>query len=187
MSYRYPHPVYPSTAPATNGRGDETSRGGHGHHPQQAQQQAASTASANNNGNNNSAAEPFNDVDGREGATSPSQIELSHRDEVTNMGCTCKKTKCLKLYCQCFAVKIFCGSNCRCLVCFNTTKHEKQRKDAMRSILSRNPTAFDTKFSKTKERKTKEQQLVLAHKLGCKCRKSACMKKVSQSTEVDRK
>lgn len=39
-----------------------------------------------------------------EGATSPSQIEDFHKEEVATMGCTCKKTKCLKLYCQCFAV-----------------------------------------------------------------------------------
>lgn len=204
MSYRYPHPVYtPNVAalPAPNGnsRGviplagmDEKSRGLQGH-PQQQHQHQPPSLSANNGTNGNAAQDSFHeanngnnndstnnnsnnsDVDGREGATSPSQIELSHRDEVTNMGCTCKKTKCLKLYCQCFAVKIYCGGNCRCLVCFNTTKHEKQRKDAMRSILSRNPTAFDTKFSKSDKRKTKEQQL--SHKLGCKCRKSACMKK----------
>jgi hypothetical protein len=126
----------------------------------------------------------FNDVDGREGATSPSQIESSHREEVTTMGCTCKKTKCLKLYCQCFAVKIYCGGNCRCLVCHNTLKYEKERKDAIRNILSRNPSAFDTKFKKTSAEESKSSSLEpavaaipLAHKLGCKCRKSACMKK----------
>jgi hypothetical protein len=127
----------------------------------------------------------FNDVDGREGATSPSQIESSHREEVTTMGCTCKKTKCLKLYCQCFAVKIYCGGNCRCLVCHNTLKYEKERKDAIRNILSRNPSAFDTKFKKTsaaEESKSSSLEptvasIPLAHKLGCKCRKSACMKK----------
>lgn len=125
------------------------------------------------------------DIDGREGATSPSQIETHHRDEVEHMGCTCKKTKCLKLYCQCFGVKIYCGVNCRCLTCFNNIKHEKQRKEAMRSILSRNPTAFDTKFKKTGQSVSvvassiaPENPRVLAHKLGCKCRKSNCMKKV---------
>jgi hypothetical protein len=125
--------------------------------------------------------ERFNDVDGREGATSPSQIESSHREEVTTMGCTCKKTKCLKLYCQCFAVKIYCGGNCRCLVCHNTLKYEKERKDAIRNILSRNPSAFDTKFKRTLAEESKssslEPAIPLAHKLGCKCRKSACMKK----------
>jgi hypothetical protein len=120
--------------------------------------------------------ERVNDVDGREGATSPSQIESSHREEVTTMGCTCKKTKCLKLYCQCFAVKIYCAGNCRCLVCHNTVKFDKERKDAIRNILSRNPSAFDTKFKRTLPNKTIPDRM-LSHKLGCKCRKSACMKK----------
>ncbi|CAJ1953402.1 unnamed protein product [Cylindrotheca closterium] len=125
-------------------------------------------------------------LDDREGATSPSQIETSHREEVTTMGCTCKKTKCLKLYCQCFAVKIYCGSNCRCLGCCNTQAYEKDRKEAIRNILARNPTAFDTKFKKTSDGQIIIDKAVpapapldrsLAHKLGCKCRKSACVKK----------
>lgn len=119
-----------------------------------------------------------NDVDGREGATSPSQIEISHRDEVQHMGCTCKKTHCLKLYCQCFGVKLYCGGNCRCFSCQNTRRYEKQRKEAMRAILSRNPNAFDTKFKKVPEAAV-ETSRPLTHKIGCKCRKSACMKKVS--------
>jgi len=116
---------------------------------------------------------PLTDLN-REGATSPSQIESSHREEVTTMGCTCKKTKCLKLYCQCFAVKIYCGANCRCTVCQNTEDFEKERQAAIRSILSRNPQAFDTKFKKSTPDKTAVE---LSHKLGCKCRKSSCMKK----------
>jgi hypothetical protein len=67
------------------------------------------------------------------------------------------------------------------LVCKNTPKFEKERKDAIRNILARNPTAFDTKFKKSAggrvvatRNKTNPE---LAHKLGCKCRKSACMKK----------
>jgi len=139
----------------------------------------------------------------REGATSPTQIELSHRDEVQHMGCTCKKTRCLKLYCQCFGVKLFCGGNCRCVECFNTRRHEKQRKEAMRSILLRNPGAFDTKFRKTAQNAPGTGDTApsavtttavaptegpggqpLAHKVGCKCRKSACMKKVSRLDEI---
>lgn len=125
-------------------------------------------------------------MDDREGATSPSQIETSHREEVTTMGCTCKKTKCLKLYCQCFAVKIYCGANCRCLGCCNTQAFEKERKEAIRNILARNPTAFDTKFKKTGDGQIVIDKVApvappsdrtLAHKLGCKCRKSACVKK----------
>jgi hypothetical protein len=136
----------------------------------------------------------YNEVDGREGATSPSQIELVHRDEVQHMGCTCKKTRCLKLYCQCFGVKLYCGRNCRCLTCYNSVKHEKDRKEAMRSILLRNPGAFDTKFKKAGQAAAaaaaaksaaaaaqagqEAPERALTHKVGCKCRKSACMKKV---------
>jgi len=104
--------------------------------------------------------------------TSPTQIDLTHRDEVQHMGCTCKKTYCLKLYCQCFAAQLLCGTNCRCTDCQNLASYEKQRQAAMRTILTRNPHAFDTKFAKRNPSSA-------SHKTGCKCRKSGCMKKVS--------
>ncbi|VEU41821.1 unnamed protein product [Pseudo-nitzschia multistriata] len=139
-----------------------------------------------------------------EGATSPSQIEDFHKEEVATMGCTCKKTKCLKLYCQCFAVKIYCGANCRCMSCNNNPEHESERQDAIGTILARNPAAFDTKFQKNNRKfgtgmvgpgalmavggargpqsgilSTMDipHQRTISHKVGCKCRKSACMKK----------
>ena len=116
-------------------------------------------------------------------ATSPSEIESTLRVEIQSMGCTCKKTACLKLYCQCFGVKIYCGMNCRCLDCMNTVEHDAKRREAIRTILSRNPAAFDGKFKKdAEEQKQEEQQAVsVAHRLGCKCRKSGCMKKVGRS------
>jgi hypothetical protein len=134
----------------------------------------------------------YKTVEGRDGATSPSQIESNRRDDVTNMGCTCKKSKCLKLYCVCFGASVMCGVNCRCLICHNTPNHEQARKDAIRCILARNPSAFDTKFKKTAEANARAASLAsanasnangtnnrsLAHKLGCKCRKSFCTKKV---------
>eukprot|EP00934_Nitzschia_sp_Nitz4_P003361 Nitzschia sp. Nitz4//scaffold50_size126154//80078//82475//NITZ4_003690-RA/size126154-augustus-gene-0.7-mRNA-1//1//CDS//3329553713//3351//frame0 len=132
----------------------------------------APNSPSSNNANASSSKDKDGDV--REAATSPTQIESHHREEVTTMGCTCKKTKCLKLYCQCFAVKIYCGSNCSCMVCRNKSEHEKERQEAIRNILSRNPQAFDTKFKKGH---SSDVQSDLAHKVGCKCRRSACMKK----------
>ena len=118
-------------------------------------------------------------VEGREGATSPSQIESNRREDVSIMGCTCKKSKCLKLYCVCFGASVMCGVSCRCLICHNTPSHEQARKDAIRCILARNPSAFDTKFKKTAEARTIQAAgKAITHKLGCKCRKSFCTKKV---------
>jgi len=101
------------------------------------------------------------------------------------------------------------------MACSNSLQHENERQDAIRAILSRNPTAFDTKFQKN-NRKLGGGMMgpsgvmsrsaagpganpaaagargggglgglvmdipharTISHKLGCKCRKSACMKK----------
>jgi hypothetical protein len=62
------------------------------------------------------------------------------------------------------------------MVCKNTSQFESERKEAIRNIMTRNPSAFDTKFKKENEHKAVPDRQ-LAHKLGCKCRKSACMKK----------
>ena len=91
--------------------------------------------------------------------------------------CTCKKSKCLKLYCQCFASKAMCGPACRCMMCHNNPSKEKERTEAIRLILQRNPSAFEDKIAKTSGSGKKAGDGAKGHKIGCKCRKSACLKK----------
>jgi len=66
---------------------------------------------------------------------------------VTSSGCTCKKSRCLKLYCQCFASSIICNPDkCKCLSCENSPGKEKEIDVARNVILERNPSAFEDKF-----------------------------------------
>ena len=95
------------------------------------------------------------------------------KDDDFNVGCTCKKSKCLKLYCQCFAAKAMCEDRCRCFDCKNNASNAKERTNAIQSILLRNPTAFETKFKPKGNGNAGKG----AHKTGCKCRRSACLKK----------
>lgn len=64
-----------------------------------------------------------------------------------------------------------CGPTCNCLQCLNLPVHEGVRQDAIRAITDRNPNAFQSKF------RPDMSSLEAVHKLGCKCRKSACLKK----------
>ena len=83
--------------------------------------------------------------------------------------CNCKRSKCLKLYCDCLRVNKFC-EGCNCSECNNTATHLATRTAAVSSIMERNPDAFKARFldghSGNKE-----------HLQGCHCRKSACLKK----------
>jgi len=45
--------------------------------------------------------------------------------------CNCKKTKCVKLYCDCFAVGELCGSECKCLSCSNNEHTLPERNAAI--------------------------------------------------------
>jgi Tesmin/TSO1-like CXC domain, cysteine-rich domain len=42
----------------------------------------------------------------------------------TTQSCNCKKSRCLKLYCECFQRKERCGSICNCVNCLNTAATE---------------------------------------------------------------
>ena len=81
--------------------------------------------------------------------------------------CNCKKSKCLKLYCECFAAKSTCMKNCKCLDCYNNETHIEQRLAAIKVVLDRNPQAFNKKINSK----------LGSHSKGCRCKKSACKKK----------
>lgn len=80
--------------------------------------------------------------------------------------CNCKKSKCLKLYCDCFAFGQSCGPECNCQECSNTDDNE-ERKQVIEAIVDRNPLAFKPKIQS-------EQGF---HSKGCHCKKSGCLKK----------
>ena len=86
--------------------------------------------------------------------------------------CNCQKSRCLKLYCDCFAVGTYC-EGCNCVDCLNTQANENYRRDAVAATLDRNPNAFKPKI-KTVSMKGESQAM---HNKGCHCAKSGCLKK----------
>lgn len=60
--------------------------------------------------------------------------------------CNCKKSQCLKLYCECFKAGATCGPDCRCENCKNSDENTVDIEEAVRLTLERNPLAFDPKI-----------------------------------------
>ncbi|KAK3200607.1 hypothetical protein Dsin_024022 [Dipteronia sinensis] len=97
--------------------------------------------------------------------------------------CNCKRSKCLKLYCECFAAGLYCVEPCSCLDCFNKPKHEDTVLETRRLIESRNPLAFAPKVIRSADSatefgdETNKTPASARHKRGCNCRRSSCLKK----------
>jgi len=88
--------------------------------------------------------------------------------------CNCKRSRCLKLYCDCFRFSKFCDG-CNCMDCANMGNREEERKAAIASITDRNPHAFKPIVNAEVDPETDAAAIV--HKTGCHCKKSACLKK----------
>lgn len=105
------------------------------------------------------------------------QSEHKHPQQSTptakkeKVACHCKKSKCLRLYCECFAKGLICGVDCACNDCHNIEDLKDLRELVVQETLEKNPFAFKSKYKKLRE----NQQLL--HSRGCNCSKTGCIKK----------
>jgi len=102
---------------------------------------------------------------------------------VSKKQCNCKNSRCLKLYCECFASGRYCDG-CNCSNCYNNRENEHVRMSAVEAILERNPNAFRPKIQAQEEVVAAAPRLAAPpadaggkHSKGCNCKKSACLKK----------
>ncbi|XP_054785496.1 protein tesmin/TSO1-like CXC 5 isoform X2 [Prosopis cineraria] len=104
--------------------------------------------------------------------------------------CNCKHSKCLKLYCECFASGIYCDG-CNCANCYNNVENEAARREAVEATLERNPNAFRPKIASSPHgtRDSREEAgevLILGkHNKGCHCKKSGCLKKYCECFQAN--
>ena len=104
-------------------------------------------------------------------------------DDEPREPCNCKRSKCLKLYCVCFAAGIYC-SGCNCNVCENNKDNEASRRAAVQATLERNPHAFKPKISNL-EADSKKNADDVEHSKGCHCKKSHCLKKYCECFQAN--
>lgn len=94
--------------------------------------------------------------------------------------CNCKRSKCLKLYCECFAAGVYC-KGCNCGECLNVTEMDvreiearavrRQERDGPDEFTGRvrHCDADGTPAPKSRKKQTKKE--------GCFCKRSRCLKK----------
>lgn len=102
-------------------------------------------------------------------AARAASLAVARPKKVTNEGiktCNCKRSQCLKMYCECFAASGYCAPGCSCESCKNTEDNVDLVNIARAGILMKDPTAFDEKVDKAD-----------GHKKGCRCKRSKCLKK----------
>ena len=50
----------------------------------------------------------------------------SQTNRHTTRGCNCRKTQCVKKYCECFNAGLQCGAHCNCSDCHNHGHEEEE-------------------------------------------------------------
>eukprot|EP01135_Chromosphaera_perkinsii_P000126 Nk52_evm22s32 gene=Nk52_evmTU22s32 len=95
----------------------------------------------------------------------------------TKKPCSCKNSKCVKLYCECFASGEYCDESCKCKECKNLPEFDNLRKIAIDQTLVRKPNAFKAKISSSGVTDSTTNTILSQHNKGCNCKKSGCLKK----------
>ena len=111
-----------------------------------------------------------------------SLISTVSSEQETGVGCKCKKTNCLKLYCECFIRGGMCGKNCKCENCMNNLEHLEIRNLLMADHLEKRNVelpglAIDSGHF---------QKLSFKNVTHCRCSKTGCNKRYCECFRVGR-
>ncbi|CAF2144546.1 unnamed protein product [Brassica napus] len=116
-----------------------------------------------------------------------SNQEAESNDDVTpseQRRCKCKASRCLRLYCECFASGSYCNG-CHCLKCQNTLENEAERQEAIKATLERNPGAFKPKIGASPQEDVRQLVTLGKHSRGCNCKRSGCLKKYCECYQAN--
>lgn len=83
--------------------------------------------------------------------------------------CSCRKSRCLKLYCECFSRGGECSSECGCSECYNTPEYFDLKRLVIEEIVAKNPNAFSSRLHLSLPEASLSR--------GCGCKKTGCKKK----------
>ncbi|GAB4820712.1 hypothetical protein N2152v2_007758 [Parachlorella kessleri] len=96
----------------------------------------------------------------------PRAASLAQQQEAGRKGCNCKRSMCLKMYCECFAAGGYCAPGCACSNCSNHQGQTAAVQQARQVVLAKDAKAFEKKVTAAD-----------GHKRGCRCKRSKCLKK----------
>ncbi|CAG9334187.1 unnamed protein product [Blepharisma stoltei] len=103
--------------------------------------------------------------------TEEKEKTTNEQSSTVNTPCGCKRTHCLKLYCECFANNRYCVG-CKCHNCHNLPSYDEARQATMKQIVERNPVAF----------KPENNTSIKV----CHCKRSGCVKKYCECYEASK-